>query len=197
MGSRFAVGIPCVAASPVERDHGLDVVAKIGRQAPGFAEEIVQLDFKDGGDTLDEIVARRVFLFALDAAPIGRRNAQALNKEGVAGPDGKAWGPSTIYGNWRRGTGILNNELYVGVLVWNRQRFVKDPTTGKRQARLNPPEAWIRERVPELRIIDEALGKRPANAPLAVRRGPSPWPRASAHRGLPRRGRGRSRRGRA
>ena len=46
--------------------------------------------------------------------------------------------PSTIYGNWQRGTGILNNELYVGRLVWNRQRFIKDPTTGKRQARMNP-----------------------------------------------------------
>jgi hypothetical protein len=31
------------------------------------------------------------------------------------------------------GTGLLNNELYVGTLVWNRQRFIKDPTTGKRQ----------------------------------------------------------------
>ena len=29
-------------------------------------------------------------------------------------------------------------------LVWNRQRFIKDPTTGKRQARLNPPEEWVR-----------------------------------------------------
>jgi len=43
------------------------------------------------------------------------------------GPRGKPWGASTIYGNWLRGTGILNNELYVGRLVWNRQRFVKDP----------------------------------------------------------------------
>ena len=30
------------------------------------------------------------------------------------------------------GTGILNNELYVGRLIWNRQRFVKDPETGHR-----------------------------------------------------------------
>ena len=34
---------------------------------------------------------------------------------------------TAIYGNWRRGTGILNNQLYAGRLVWNRQRFVKDP----------------------------------------------------------------------
>ena len=33
-----------------------------------------------------------------------------------------------------RGTGILNNELYIGRLVWNRLRYVEDP--GDRQARL-------------------------------------------------------------
>jgi site-specific DNA recombinase len=83
--------------------------------------------------------------------------AVGLNRDGVPGPDGRTWGPSTIYGNWRRGTGLLNNELYAGVLVWNRQRFLKDPVTGKRQARLNPPEQWVRRPVPELRIVDDAL----------------------------------------
>jgi len=41
--------------------------------------------------------------------------------------------------------------------VWNRQRYVKDPATGKRVSRINPPEAWIVTEVPELRIIDDAL----------------------------------------
>ena len=68
------------------------------------------------------------------AAP--RAIAQSLNKEGIPGPAGRSWGPSTIYGNWQRGTGILNNELYVGRLVWNRQQFIKDPDSGRRQARL-------------------------------------------------------------
>jgi hypothetical protein len=67
---------------------------------------------------------------------------------------------STIYGNWRRGTGILNNELYIGRLVWNRQRFVKDPDTGRRQARLNPSEEWVIEEVPHLRIINDELWER-------------------------------------
>ncbi|WYB28470.1 hypothetical protein WDB86_15165 (plasmid) [Thioclava sp. GXIMD4215] len=53
------------------------------------------------------------------------------------------WSFSTISGNPKRGTGILNNELYIGLRIWNRQRFVKDPETGKRQARLNAPEAWV------------------------------------------------------
>src|SRR5205823_1353989 len=66
-------------------------------------------------------------------------------------------GPSTIYGNWRRETGLLNNQLYIGKLVWNRQRFLKDPASGRRQARLNPRDEWIIQDVPELRIIDDAL----------------------------------------
>ncbi|EME67517.1 DNA recombinase, partial [Paramagnetospirillum caucaseum] len=67
------------------------------------------------------------------------------------------WGPSTIYGNWQRGTGILNNELYIGQLIWNRQHFIKDPRSGKRQARLNPHERWLRQEVPHLRIIPQDL----------------------------------------
>jgi site-specific DNA recombinase len=37
-----------------------------------------------------------------------------LNREGIAGPFGGAWSPSTIYSNGKRGTAILNNELYIG-----------------------------------------------------------------------------------
>ena len=56
------------------------------------------------------------------------------------------WSPSTIYGNPKRGTGILNNELYVGRLVWNRLRYVKNPDTGKRVSRLNPTSEWMSRR---------------------------------------------------
>jgi site-specific DNA recombinase len=53
--------------------------------------------------------------------------AKRLNAERCAGPGGSPWNPSTVHGNPTRGTGILNNELYVGRLVWNRLRYVKDP----------------------------------------------------------------------
>ena len=75
----------------------------------------------------------------------------------MTGPTGKAWGPSTINGNRQRGTGILNNELYIGRLIWNRLRYVKDPESGKRISRLNPEDRWIVQEVPELRIVDQAL----------------------------------------
>ena len=51
--------------------------------------------------------------------------------------------------------GILNNELYVGRIVWNRQRYVKDPDTRKRLARLNPSASGSRAMRPSLRIIAE------------------------------------------
>ncbi len=82
---------------------------------------------------------------------------KALNREGVAGPFGGSWSPSTIHGNAKRGTGILNNELYVGRIVWNRLRYVRDPDTGKRVSRLNPANEWVSKSVPALRIINNEL----------------------------------------
>ncbi len=83
--------------------------------------------------------------------------AAQLNKEGIAGPSGNAWGQSTINGNRKRGTGVLNNELYIGQLVWNRLRYIKNPSTGKRVSRFNSESAWIRQSVPELRIVSDEL----------------------------------------
>ena len=83
--------------------------------------------------------------------------AKRLNQEGIKGPFAARWNPSTIYGNATRGTGILNNELYVGRLVWNRLRYIKNPDTGRRVSRLNPQSEWITKQVPELRIISDDL----------------------------------------
>lgn len=83
--------------------------------------------------------------------------AKRLNAEGIHGPAGAAWSPSTIHGHAGRGTGILNNPLYVGRRVWNRQRFIKDPSTGKRVARPNPSAMWVEKHAPELRIVDDEL----------------------------------------
>jgi site-specific DNA recombinase len=101
-------------------------------------------------------IVERIFReFIAGVSP--KQIAMNLNREGVAGPFGGAWSPSTIYGNGRRGTGILNNELYIGRLVWNRLRYVKNPDTGKRVSRLNPESEWMRKEVPDLRIICDEL----------------------------------------
>ena len=80
-----------------------------------------------------------------------------LNSARIPGPQGRAWGPSTIHGNEQRRNGVLNNESYIGRLVWNRQRFLKDPDSSERIARLNPEAEWVIQDVPELHIVDDAL----------------------------------------
>ena len=114
-----------------------------------------------GGRTVKEAeaqIVRRVFReFASGASP--RAIARRLNGEGIPGPSGKLWTDSTIRGHAKRGTGLINNELYIGRLVWNRLRYVKNPETGKRVSRINPPDEWIVREVPELRIVDDALWK--------------------------------------
>ncbi len=104
-------------------------------------------------------VVRRIFR-EFDAGQSPRTIALGLNRDGLKGPRGRTWGPSTLYGNRQRGTGILNNELYIGRLLWNRQRFLKDPSTGRRIARSNELEQWVIEAVPHLRIIDDELWSR-------------------------------------
>ena len=104
-------------------------------------------------------IVRRIFTaFAAGKGP--RAIARELNLEGVTGPGGRQWGDTTIRGHHSRHTGILRNELYVGRLVWNRLRYIKDPSTGKRVSRLNPENEWICEEVPEQRIVDDALWDR-------------------------------------
>ncbi|MBN9431703.1 MAG: recombinase family protein [Bosea sp.] len=129
--------------------YGYDVVKKLD----GNGEPV------RGDRTINEAQARVVERIFRDYA--GGKSAKtiafALNKEGILAPSGGDWGFSTINGNPKRGNGILNNEMYVGKIVWNRQRFVKDPDTGKRQARPNPESEWVIQDTPELRIIDDDL----------------------------------------
>ena len=112
-----------------------------------------------GGRSIDPAesqVVQRIFeLFAAGRSPIWI--AKTLNTEGVPGPSGRAWQDTTLRGHAVRGTGILRNELYVGTLVWNRMRYVKDPGNGRRVSRMNDPEQWISKPVPELRIVDGAV----------------------------------------
>src|SRR3546814_17340899 len=76
---------------------------------------------------------------------------------------------STILGHRKRGTGVLNNELYVGVYVWNRQKFKTRPVnldemaekgercSRPRVARPNDPSEHVREEHPDLRLITQEL----------------------------------------
>ncbi|WP_323010582.1 recombinase family protein [Paracoccus sp. (in: a-proteobacteria)] len=129
--------------------YGYDVVKKLDANGEPIR----------GDRTINEAqaeVVRRIFR-DYAAGKSAKTIAFALNKDGIPAPSGGHWGFSTINGNPKRGNGILNNEMYVGKIVWNRQRFVKDPDTGRRQARPNPESEWVIQEAPELRIIDDDL----------------------------------------
>lgn len=109
----------------------------------------------------EALVVARIFTeYAEGKSPI--RIAADLNADGIPAPRSKGnssghWRQTTINGNRGRGTGILNNELYIGRRVWNRQRYSKHPETGKRIPRLNPPEDWIIFEAPDLRIVEQPI----------------------------------------
>jgi site-specific DNA recombinase len=115
---------------------------------PGEQKGVLEIDPDQAA------IVRRIFLaYARGATP--RSIAIDLNREGIPGPRGGAWSPTTVSGDRRAGDGILCQELYIGVRVFNRRQYRKHPDTGKRSSRLNPPNEWIRMPAPELRILTD------------------------------------------
>ena len=132
--------------------YGYDVVRKLDESGDPIR----------GNLTINEketAVIRRIFQDYVDGKS-PRAIAITLNHEGVAGPSNKGWTASTIIGNRKRGTGILNNQLYIGKRIWNRLSYLRNPETRKRVSRPNSPENWIITDVPDLRIIDDELWSR-------------------------------------
>ena len=131
------------------KSYGYDVVKGLNASGEPITGEFQVND-------AEIAIVRRVFNeFANGDSP--RAIAHRLNAEAVPGPTGKAWTDTTIRGHASRGTGIINNELYIGRRVWNRMRFIKDPDTGKRVSRLNPESERIVHEVPALRVIDQKI----------------------------------------
>lgn len=132
--------------------YGYDVVRRLGEDGlPVTVERTINAD--------EATLIRRIFQeFSEGLSP--KAIAKRLNAESIPGPRGKAWRDTAIRGHRIRGTGLLNNELYIGRLIWNRLRYIKDPETGRRVSRLNPKDKWITTEVPELRIVEDALWAR-------------------------------------
>jgi len=89
-----------------------------------------------------------------------KRIVLQLNPERISPPRGTSWTWTTIYGNPKLGTGILNNPLYIGDIVWNKFRWERNPETGKRVPRLRPRDEWIVQHDESLRIVPQELWER-------------------------------------
>ncbi len=120
-------------------------------EAEGFRLAIVS----DQAEIVREIFARYA------AGESLQRIAADLNARGIRGPGRKKSKPSTwsvaaLYGTPRAGSGLLNNELYVGRYIWNRREWVKDPDNPTRRVpRMRPREEWQIVERPDLRIVDD------------------------------------------
>ncbi len=84
-----------------------------------------------------------------------REIVASLNKEDIPSPRGGKWTVSTVIGHRGHGTGILQNAIYIGQIVWNRHNRAKHPITGVRHMRQNPKDTWIYHTCEGLRIISD------------------------------------------
>lgn len=137
--------------------RGLQGRVREGKSAGGrcFGYRVTGTGEREIEESEAAIVQRIFQEFA--AGRNAREIAHRLNAEAVPGPRGGKWNASTINGSAARLNGILRNELYAGRMVWNRQRFVKNPDTGRRVSRANSAEARQTSEVPHLRIVPADL----------------------------------------
>ncbi|NLP65378.1 recombinase family protein [Paraburkholderia sacchari] len=80
-----------------------------------------------------------------------------LNANGVPSPCNSTWMRSALYGSPRKGSGILNNSAYIGVYIWNRSQWIKDPDTGARVRQDRPESEWTTEHRDHYRIVTDEV----------------------------------------
>ena len=119
---------------------------------------------------IEEIQAkwvRQIFRWYADGLS-PRWIAGELNRLGVPGPGAEwkrkrrsarygTWSASALHGDPKAGTGLLNNPLYTGRLIWNRRQWVRNPETRRKVPKLRPESEWIVVERPKLRIVDQKL----------------------------------------
>jgi site-specific DNA recombinase len=142
--------------------RGMAGVIRDGRHAGGFIYGYRSVPGKPGELEIvphEAEIVRRIFReYVAGATP--RTIACALNSENIEPPRKAYWRASTINGHTKRKTGILQNEIYCGRLIWNRCCRVRDPDTCKRIWRYKPEREWHRADAPHLRIVEDRLFER-------------------------------------
>ena len=86
--------------------------------------------------------------------------AAELNRQGVPSSRGSTWSASALHGDFERGTGLLNNPLYIGEYIWNRSEWVRHPETRQRIRKVRPKEEWVTVDLPDLRIVTQEIWER-------------------------------------
>lgn len=107
-------------------------------------------------------VVRRIFKMYGEEGLSARKIVTILNKElketGHPKPlKGSFWNFVSILGSRRSYSGILNNDLYAGLYVWNKTSTRRAPETGARRCIRKDASEWVVVHKPELSIITSEL----------------------------------------
>ena len=155
--------------------RGLEGRARAGKPTGGRAYGYIAARDTTSGQREIHVehaeVVRRIFSwFAGGKSP--RWIAAKLNEEGVPSPGAswnrtsdrlnakrtKGWVCTAIHGDRTRGTGILNNPLYIGQLRWNRSTWQRSNSDSKlRKWRLNDTSQVVTHQEELLRIVPQSL----------------------------------------
>jgi site-specific DNA recombinase len=153
--------------------RGLEARARAGKPTGGRAYGYFAA--RDSGTARQEIhpeQAKVVLRIYEDYANglSARAIAAALNREGVPSPGStrkqaetrpRRWMPSAIAGDPKRGIGILNNERYIGRVVFNRFQWVRSASdSSRRRCVENSPSERIVNNEERLRLVPQALWER-------------------------------------
>ena len=125
------------------------------------------------------VVRRIITEYVANRSP--RAIARDLNADGIPAPRGGEWAPSAIVGNRARQIGILHNPIYVGRMVYNRVRMIRDPETRNRVSRPNASADVQSVDVPEFRIVSDALWQAAQDARTVRAAAPLPRRRRPVH----------------
>ncbi len=89
---------------------------------------------------------------------VWRRNPSVRSQKRTDGD----WVRSAIVGDVRRGTGILNNPVYKGDVVWGRSRWIRSPRDSaiRRCEVVEDPEDFVTHHIERLRIVSDDLWDR-------------------------------------
>jgi site-specific DNA recombinase len=94
-------------------------------------------------------------IFEMYAGGLGfRAIATTLNQENIPSPL-KGTDQKRRFWNADNVKGILNNEKYRGVNVWNRTRVVRNPMTQKKEQHPRPESERVRVEVPNWRMVTD------------------------------------------
>ncbi len=153
--------------------RGLEGLARNGKSAGGRSYGYIPAAQSGTGqievDREQAAIVRRIFdMYADGYSPRGI--AEKLNAERVPSPGARwnrdsrrksGWVASVIHGNPTRGLGILNNDTYRGVVLWNRSRWIRSASDSSRRRQVqNPKSEWITRQDERLRIVSDETWQR-------------------------------------